>query len=41
MNAGDLNSEIEVPEELKYILKEYAKNVIRSQPTDVLQWSAE
>ncbi|GFU36199.1 hypothetical protein NPIL_587971 [Nephila pilipes] len=35
------SAEIEIPNELKYILKEYAKNLIRSQPEDLLKWSAE
>ncbi|GIY42950.1 hypothetical protein CDAR_204441 [Caerostris darwini] len=34
-------NEIEIPSDLKYVLKEYAKNLIRSQPEDLLQWSVE
>ncbi|GFW88483.1 hypothetical protein TNCV_3552531 [Trichonephila clavipes] len=34
-------SEIEIPEELKHVLKEYSKSLIRSQPEDLLKWSAE
>ncbi|GBL86964.1 hypothetical protein AVEN_218693-1 [Araneus ventricosus] len=41
MDSISGRSDIEVPDELKYIMKEYAKNLIRSQPEDLLQWSAE
>ncbi|KAF8764606.1 Ropporin-1 like protein [Argiope bruennichi] len=41
MDSISARSDIEVPDELKVILKEYAKNLIKSQPEDLVQWSAE
>lgn len=32
--------QIKIPAELPNILKEYTKAAIRTQPADVLQWSA-
>lgn len=37
---SDDTSKIFVPEELKPILKEYTKSIIRAQPNDLIQWSA-